>query len=61
VDLEDLLTGLSVGQIDEEDFIEAALAQALGRQRLDVVRCGLRVHGRWGHGLLLSAPRPAIA
>jgi hypothetical protein len=38
VDLEDLLAGLLVGQVYEEDLVEAALAKELGRKRLDVIR-----------------------
>src|SRR5690606_16097652 len=51
VDLQDVAALLHPGQIDEEDLVEAALAQQLRRQALDAVGGGHHEHRR---GLLLE-------
>src|SRR5262249_40793795 len=46
VDAEDLLALCDAWEIDEEDLVEAALAQKLRWQEVDPVGCGDHEHGR---------------
>ncbi|MNV10506.1 hypothetical protein D3C71_1010350 [compost metagenome] len=66
VQAQQLDPGVGIGQVDEEDLVEAALAQQLGRQLVDLVGGGHDEHralalGQPGQQVAQDAPRhPAI-
>ena len=67
VDAQQLHPDVRLGQVDEEDFVEAALAQQFGRQVLDLVGGGHQEHrrlalGHPGQQVAQHPPRhPAVA